>query len=230
MQGETMRVRSNNELPESAMRALRFLNAATSPKIRAKLSTRGFDEAELAEGWRLLQGATGHTMEVAAPKPAQPTLLDLLDSWENEHFPIISASLKRNFPEIHDAVFLNLSQTEGPALLVTLPTLHERLVGLKKSKDGKAALALLAKRGIDEAVLEALAELIAQATSIKPDVERRAAAEQTSKDARELAIKALDAYLDEWSALARQLITNKTHLRQLGLMSWRGPKVADAAE
>jgi hypothetical protein len=215
-----MRVQTTNELPPIATRALRFLNGAASPRIRLKLQALGFDNAEQETGWSLLRRVTGYTVDAVAPLE-QPGMIDSLDSWENKYFPVIDASLKSRFPAIHEKLFNNLRQTDGPELLITLPKLHERLLALKGDAAGEQALALLSKRGVDQAQLDALAAMLAQATSLDSDAALLARAEQTAREARDVAAKELEAYLDEWAALSRSAITNKNHLRQLGVMSWR---------
>lgn len=213
-------------LPNVSVRALRFLNAAISPAIRSKMADIGFEITDLEEGWTLLKGVTLPALNTPVIVANDPKRLDLLDDWENKYYPLISTSIKRRYPAIHDALFLNLKQTSGPELLVTLPTLLGRLRDLKETKEGKEVLALLAKRGVDEAALDALDALLAQSDTIQVDAEARLKAEQAQQAARAEAIAALEAYLDEWETLARSVVTNKNHLRQLGLLSWRNPAPA----
>ncbi len=72
----------------------------------------------------------------------------------NKRFPIAQAFLAARFPEIHDVVFLNLAQTEGPAVIISVGTFIARLATRRETTAGKAALKLLAKRGITDAVIE----------------------------------------------------------------------------
>lgn len=70
-------------------------------------------------------------------------------------------------------------------------------------------------------MLDALDVLLAQSAELRVDAEARLKAEQAQQTARAEAIAVLEDYLDEWEALARSVITNKTQLRQLGFLSWR---------
>jgi hypothetical protein len=214
------RVQTPNELPQAASEALRFLNGATNPKIQVQLHKVGFSKADLDEGWTLLRAATGADLD-AQPPVKHVGVLELLDEWENANYPLAEAALRRRFPEIQQALFLNLTQTEGPELVITLGALHERLVGLRANKQGREALALLAARGLDEAKIDALGALLADATSLDDAAAAQVEASQTREAARAAAVQALQDYMTEWGQMARRVITNRNHLRQLGLLSWR---------
>ena len=55
-----------------------------------------------------------------------PTVIEELDAWENRWFPVAEATLRRRKPEIADKVFLNLAQTSGIEVAVSVSTQHER--------------------------------------------------------------------------------------------------------
>lgn len=212
------------ELPPVIDRAVRFLKAAPKSKTLPLLMQCGFTQEDLNEGWSLLQAAIGN--KLAEPKPSDPApdVLTLLDEWENHWFPLIQASLRRRFPKVEQALFLNLNQTEGPALLISLGTLHQRLQGLSattNSTDGQAALDLLAKRGLTADEIAKLGALLSSARTIDPAATTEAHTEADKKAAQQKALQDLEDYLDEWGTIARKLITNRTLLRQLGLLSWR---------
>jgi len=83
----------------------------------------------------------------------------VLDKWENKWFTISDATLARHAPDVHKWFFKNLSQTDGPAVVVGVGTFVERYEKMDKAeaeggvKSGKAAKKLLAERGLSKAVI-----------------------------------------------------------------------------
>jgi hypothetical protein len=108
-------------------RVMRLLIGLRNRRIAATLVRHGFTNSDLQEGWSLLQRVTRTQLD--APPEAQaedPVALRNLDDWENKWFPIAGATLKRRAPQVHAWLFRNLSQTEGPAVIVSVGTFVER--------------------------------------------------------------------------------------------------------
>ncbi|XXY45773.1 hypothetical protein WME91_37805 [Sorangium sp. So ce269] len=149
---------SRQVLAEVPGRALRFLSAAgKNRQIRALLRERGYTDEEHKEGWDLLHRASGFgTGEPDEVEDAEVgRAIAELDAWDEPHFRLIRAALQRRHPAQEKFVFDNLAAQVGPAAVVSVKTLLDRLEALEKSparkatrKDDHAALETLAKRGI----------------------------------------------------------------------------------
>jgi hypothetical protein len=200
-------------------RVVEFVAGLHHPDARRALQARGFTSQEAEEGFRLLRAAIEAFHSGAAEPPAPPDTLALLDAWENRWLPIIRAALTRHHPELARSLFLNLRQTRGPALLLTLPTLLDRLDSLNRgrSEAQHRASALLTQRGLTSDVIQ-------EARQLLHDVARPAAADATS-DApklREPTLKSLWSWYLEWSETARAVIHDRRLLKALGFSSSSG--------
>ena len=191
--------------------------------------------SRFTEGWSLLQGVTRTRLDsVAVSVAADPAALQKLDEWENKWFPIAGATLKRRSPEAHAWMFLNLSQTEGEAVVISVSTFLERLGRLTKKKSdggygpgGKEAKALLEKRGltqerIDEAkaLLDRLGATGAAPAKDKPAGDKKSKEKKAEEQAAEFAKAeaALWAWYLEWSEIIRTAIKDRKLLRLLGFL------------
>jgi hypothetical protein len=227
-------------LGQKADRVLKLLLGLRNPRIAESLAAHGFSDADLAEGWALLQGVTRTRLDSApTTNSVDPTSLQKLDEWENKWFPVASATLKRRAPEVHAWVFRNLSQTEGEAVVVSVGTFLERLEALTKKKSeggygpgGKEAKKLLETRGLTkEAVGEAkalLERLGAIVTPSPPSPGDKKAKAQEAKFAE--AEAALWAYYLEWSEIIRTAIKDRKLLRQLGFLRPTGGSSATGGD
>lgn len=215
-------------LNQKADRVLKLLLGLRIPRIAAALSARGFTEKDLDEGWTLLRGVSRVQLSQRPAPPRDPSALARLDAWENQWFPIIDATLRRRFPTLHASVFLNLSQTDGPAVVVTVTTLIERIESLDGSKEGKDARKLLETRGLTTETLGEAKALLAKLASVQPaptdEVDLAAQKEALAK-----AEVDLWAWYLEWAQIARASITDRTLLRQLGFLGRRSRVEDDAA-
>ena len=209
-------------------RVLRFLRGLSRPRVADVLAAHGFSQADWDEGWQLLQAATGRWLLREQPvKAADPTIVDELDAWENRWFPVAEATLRRRQPEIAEKVFLNLAQTSGVAVTVSVSTFVQRLRQLEKEgTGGQEALTILRTRGLTDDVLKEAEALMKKFGSVKfspptaldPEVELVE---------RQKAEDALWAWYIEWSTIARNAIHNGNVLRALGFLSAPGAKPDD---
>lgn len=220
-------------LTEQLERTLAFLTHARNPFVMTVLGTRGFEQRDLDEGWDLFSTAAGAKLRYTsmsgdplAPDERAKLIADL-DAWENRWFPVVNATLKRRYPQLHREVFKNLSQTEGAEVLVSVSTLLERLatVGAKEG-DGQAADALLVKRGLTPEVRaeasESIATLKTAAAAPLPQID------SASKEEQEAARAEAWAWYLEWSEIARTVIKRGDILIRLGLrQAKRGSKDDD---
>ena len=213
-------------LGKKAARVLTFTMGVRNKGVAATLSAHGFTDEELAEGWQKLSALTMGRLGTKLSAVLDPDALVAIDTWENKWFPIAQASLAARFPEIHDVVFLNLAQTEGPEVIISVDTLIKRLARLSETEEGKAALALLAKRGVTEAVIAQAQALVTKLSTVdnSPAVVGVTPEEDALREA------AMWSWYREWSKIARTVISDRRQLRALGFLDASGKATADDAE
>jgi hypothetical protein len=217
---------------QKAERVLKLLLGLRNIRIASALAAHGFKKEDLDEGWSLLRGLARIQLDaLPATLTADPSLLGLLDDWENRWFPIVDATLARNFPEVHEKVFLNLAQETGQAVIVTVGTFLDRFDALDQDSAGprsKDARALLARRGLSPAVLDAARRVLEQLGSIE-SVEPLAEPEESAAHF-EQAEAALWAWYLEWSRVARVAIRDRRSLRALGFLTRAASGASDEAD
>jgi hypothetical protein len=207
---------------DKAERVLKLLLGLRNKRIASELASRGFSIEDLEEGFRLLRGVTAVTLAVLPPTKVNPPLLLEIDRWENKWFPVASATLKRHYPEIHAQVFLNLSQSHGPGVVISVGTFIKRLDALTTAvagygQPGVDARALLERRGLSPEIVGEVKALLARLECIEDqpdepvDVDRERA--RLAK-----AETTMWAWYLEWSFIARAAIKNRRLLRLLGFL------------
>ena len=80
-------------LGEKAQRVLRLLMGLRNPRVSLALAAYGFSEADLNEGWTLLQALGRGKLSTIPFESTNLNLIEQLDAWENQWFPIAMASL-----------------------------------------------------------------------------------------------------------------------------------------
>ena len=111
---------------EKATRVIRFLVGLRNPGVATALANYGFTEADMAEGWSLVNALGKGKLALLPAQPRDTEVLQKLDAWENHWFPVSSASLERRFPAVFARMFLNLQQAEGAQVAVTVRTFVDR--------------------------------------------------------------------------------------------------------
>ena len=187
------------------------------PQVVAQMAPYGFDQFALDEGWTLLRGVVGDRLGVGPLTPGDD-LLAQLDAWENLWFPVAGAVLRRHAPEIYSKVFHNLTQTQGPEVVLSVDTFLTRLDELATDPGaGAAALVVLQRHGLTDAVLAEARGLIAQTTRVSGVLETE---EESPDDLLRREAEMWDYYL-QWSAIARVAIRDRRLLRSLGFLKLR---------
>lgn len=214
--GKTMAM----SLGTKAERMLKLLIGVRNPRVASALASYGFTEQTIQEGWELLQAVGKTRYDVSAP-PGDVQVISQLDAWENQWFPIAYATLQRHFPASHGRLFLNLSQTEGPEVAISVRTFLDRFDLMSKGADpygaeGPKAAAILAQRGLNADAVRQARVLLEQLGKVAPaatplSLEDEKAALQRTEDA-------LWAYYLEWSQVARIAVKQRPLLRQLGFL------------
>jgi hypothetical protein len=194
-------------------RLLDFLLGLSHPEVRALLAQRGFADTDAAEGFRLLQAAAEAFYAESAQAQAPDDPLALLDTWENRWLPIVRAALDRSFPEVSKTVLLNIKQTKGPLLAVSLQVLADRLGNLENSsiESERRAHALLVRRGLTSSVKSELSSLL-DAVRHAPTETQAGPSPAHRAQARDIAW----AWYLDWSQTARAVVRERRLLRCLG--------------
>lgn len=202
---------------EQADRVLRFIHGLRSPRIGAQLVRYGFGQADLDRGWELLKKSIGERLQVSPKQATDPQAIERLDAWENRWFPVAQATLAYEHPAVEEKVFLNLRQTTGVEVIISVGTFIERVDALANGNDDdKAAHALLVLRGLNDTTLGEARNLLQELSVVEPlplpdpEETKRAQAEADAE---------LWGWYKQWSAIARVAITRGDYLRQLGFGS-----------
>lgn len=223
-------------LEETPTRVIKFLRAAgTSIPIRGALAQRGYSEDDHQEGWALLHGASGYVPASALVSEIDVGVRDAirdLDAWDEDGFRVVRATLERRFPDQAKQVLEGLAASTGPTAVLGVKTLLDRLDALEKSKhkDDHAAIALLAKRGVDKDERKRLRALVEKAetpATSAGDDGAAAAASAARVEQRVAALASLRAWYEEWSEIARAAVKRRDHLILLGLAKRKAPSKKD---
>jgi hypothetical protein len=211
-------------LEDTPRRVTQFLiGLSRRPTALTLMASHGFTPADKKQGWTLLMkvGDLDTTEEVKDEEVEQA--LAALDRWDEKGFRRVAIALY-HFPEVRQTVMTGLTPKIGEEAAKGVAILLGRIERLKESKEGRAAYAMLAKRGIPDSELAHLAKLVAivQAND-KPARPSRAAADEAYLQAL---IELRHWYL-EWSEVARLVITRRDHLILLGLASRRTTGATD---
>jgi hypothetical protein len=207
---------------EKAQRILKFLLGLKHPRARSAMARYGFGRAEIEEGWRLLQALGYSRVERILTGAKDLSVIERLDAWENEWYPIISGALERHHPAVHERFFLNLSQTEGPEVAVSVQTMVVRLDEMENSEgiygaEGPKARKLLESRGLTPAVVNEARTTLATLPDETPQANDMLSLEEEAAQ-NQAAEEAAWKWYREWSPVARVAVKNRTLLRQMGFL------------
>jgi hypothetical protein len=201
-------------LGDKVDRVVQFLLGMGNMRVAGALMAHGFTQAEFDEGWSVFRRAIGEKLSVAPAEPVDVEALDQLDAWENRWFPIARATLDGRMPAIGNEVFLNLAQTDGAEVVISVSTFLKRLDDLTHGDSAhQEARQLLATRGLTPAVCGHAAELLEKLESMQTPPAPSLEDVRAAQDAAEAAMWRW--YL-EWSAIARASIKDGRLLQQLG--------------
>lgn len=211
---------------EKVHRVTRFMLGLRNRRVAEAMALRGFGQQDFDEGWQLLREVIGTRFSWSAPAAStEPSTIEALDQWENTWFPVADATLKFRSPEVHQALFLNLSQTEGPEVAISVGLFLKRLGALAKgSTNEQAAYTLLQKRGLTDAVIASAKNMIETLGTLQPPAPVNLEAQRLAAEKAETAM--WNWYL-EWSTLAQSIITEPALLKLMGYRSSKPPRTMD---
>jgi hypothetical protein len=220
---------TEDTLDRAVGRAVKFLlGVGTMLDVRRVLETRGYDDAEHARAWGLVDRVSGRTsLAPPAPKPEGSRSIGArrsLEAWVAQNLPIAAATLQHNFPAQHAFVFAEGFEVtpsgEGVVVAQRFLARVDALGGAKRGSDrdqDHKALAQLERRGVGA---EARAELREFVDAVqKGDAPSPAAAPVDRSDKA-----ALYAWYAEWADIARSLVKRRDQLIRLGLAARRKPE------
>ncbi|MBU1412269.1 hypothetical protein KKC22_12220 [Myxococcota bacterium] len=208
---------SNHDKISKMMTMLRGLQ---HPAIQQGLARHGFDQEDFDEGWHLMDAAMGRSfafVKPALPKNLLNEVIPEIDRWENTHFDVADAALKRRYPTVHAELFQNLTKMSGNEVLLSVTTFVNRYEALsaRTGDTDKAAVALLHKRGITPDSVAGVKALLEKARNIRssdlpaPDPEK---VRQMDK-----AVEEMWAWYQDWAQIARVALPNKRLRIHLGI-------------
>ncbi|UJR85771.1 hypothetical protein [Sandaracinus amylolyticus] len=213
---------------QKAKRVLVFLLALRNRSIASSLARYGFDDAELKLGWEHLSNLSRGRLDVVTT--ASPKLVNDVDAFENEWFPVVGATLQHKHPDAHELVFRNLSQATGAGAVINVRTFLERLERLPKSKtegglgrEGKVAMDLLAKRGLTPDVIAPVKKTLDRIAQIEPAT----AAPERNAEQDAIAEREMWEWYLQWSAIARIAVKERRLLKLMGFLQTSAGVVVD---
>lgn len=237
-------------LEQTPERVLKFILATRRhPHIYKLLFVRGYSASVAREAWQYIdrlggfdaRGANTEGVEATADEKQVAKAMSDIDAWDEPHFGLIDTSLRRRFPEQHKFLFAgDLKPKVGPLSVASVRTMVSRLDELEDSaarkatrKEDRAALDLLAKRGIDKTERTKVLGWLAIVGDHKDDLfvgsaDTDAAEALTETHRRNTLIK-LREWFEEWSGVARVAIKRKRDRMHLGLARQKRGK-GDAVE
>jgi hypothetical protein len=250
---------------QSLTRVVRFLVGIQSPQHARRARREGYSAKEHRDGWRLWREAAGATRpidhwlaEIATKQPSdgnaeRTALLRELDLFENTWFPRTRAIIRRAIsPATRDAFaagfFQDLEQQPvGPGVVGSVRTFVERVGSLAASRQNEARKlrAVLKERGLTEAKILAVRDLLARVEGAVPakapkkaakgkkgPTEKALAAEiERAQAAQMQALADLRDWFNDWSTTLRMVFTAREQV-QLGLvvLQRRGAAEGEPAE
>lgn len=214
-------------LEQTPRRALDLImGISTTLAARREMKARGYDTPEQKHGIALIEKCAQAVTDESATDGEITHAIAVVDAWDEPNFRIMRAALIRH-PEVATQVFAGLAPATGFQSVVNVSTLLSRLDEQENTEEGRAALATLAKRGIDAAERKRIGGIVKIAKSGNlgaPD-------EAGTDDAYVQALLELRDWYDEWSEIARVVVRRRDHLIRLGLAERRtDPNASDVVD
>jgi hypothetical protein len=209
---------SKSTLDSAPGRAFAFLRTVgNDPKVAAALHGCGYTSEDHEEGWRLVHALAGFKEPAGIPESPRVLAEHELQRWVVTGLRRARVALEHKNPAEAAFVFDGLVDTRGPEAVLTVSVFLDRLDALDGGAERKgtrkadhAALATLARRGIDEAERKRLRAYVDTVQAANDGVVEQPASDRTTK------LLALHAWVQDWSETARTVITNRTMLIRLG--------------
>ncbi|MEZ4475736.1 MAG: hypothetical protein R3F60_34045 [bacterium] len=237
---------------EVLARAQRMLVGLADPGVARRAEAAGYDAEEHEAGWRAFELASGRQrpfgvlLQVAtasgeAEAPGLAARYAALDAFENKWFPRTRMAIRRFVADdvrdrVEAAFFAELAQQPlGPGVVGSVARFLERLAGLAASDapGAAAAVASLQKKGLTDAEVGRMRDLLAEARALGPSAPAPAdlaGQVEAMNSERRSALETLRRWLNDWSLVFREELPHNDRQR-LGLTrkGGRPRKVVDDA-
>ncbi|NUP14280.1 MAG: hypothetical protein HOW73_50250 [Polyangiaceae bacterium] len=209
----------------------------TEPEVRALLQGCGYDQAEHEVGWGRLREVSGMGPAVTwISDEASRLAITELDESDEKIFRIATASLQR-FPAQAEYVLEGIGPVKGAGAVINMEVLLDRIDAMATGNgrdpatrdQDQAAVALLAKRGINEAARARFRALITTAKQANPVSPLPTNREERERD-RVAKLMHLREWYAEWAEIAKAVVTRRDHLIRMGLGSQRRSAAAEEEE
>lgn len=155
-------------------------------------------------------------LDTLPPPVPEPDAFEQLLAWERDWMPIARASLKRHFPNLHQQLVVAGYPSDRGAKLLAVDAFLRMLDRVERTAEGRKIRALLERRGLRQAVVDAGRAFVAGAKGLGRPPSAGLADDRSDWQARETAL--WDWYL-EWGSIAWQKIKDRNLLRQLGFLA-----------
>lgn len=213
---------SKKTLEQTPDRVAAFLRGVgVHPDIRSILFDHGYDEQIHLTGWTLLARSQMGSFDGLAQKDGVAAAFQAVEAWNQIGYHRIHAALAGNHPDAAAYVFADLAPAKGIQAILNAEQVLDRLEALRTGSDAarsataaddRAAIDLLAARGIGAPELAALAANVEAAKGAKA-VPPMAPAVL----AHDQALASLRSWFDEWSEVARAVLPRRDQLIRVGL-------------
>jgi len=220
---------SRQTLGEIPQRAFQFLRAlGTHPEIRHVVKEHGYTQACHEEGWKLLLAASGSRFDLGdAPRMSTKAgeAIDELATWCPTGFHLTHAALMRKFPDQCAFLFQELAPAQGPESVLAVAKFLDRLDVLDNGTDpdrketvdaDKKAVESLSTRDLsrdERARLRKLVEIVQS----EPMIPRAVVKAEAVTEANTADLIALYAWYNEWTEVARTVVTARQDKILLGI-------------
>jgi len=195
------------------LKMIKLLRSMKTPHISRLMALRGFRSADYDMGWDLLRKAVGP--DLAEPGPlslftgSSKELIENIDQWENVYFDIADATLRHQYPALHERLFLNLTKSSGAQVILNVETFLRRL-GEFEQEGGEeidAAMALMDQRGLTRSRRDDAQVQVGEATSLEltepPPVSNNEQEERLQSE------EDMWKWFKDWAQIARTIVKDK---------------------
>ena len=215
------------EQTPARLRAL-LRGVGTSKPVREVLRSIGYTAEEHARGWALLLRCAGSVEGEAADDAVVAETFAAIDAWVEPTFAVVESALRQRHPAQCAFVLGDAKPARGAGAVAGVRAFLSRLDALESAPErastraaDRAALAALAARGVTAAERRRVAGLVRAAEVLQgcglPDDR------DLTPAARQGRLCEARAFYDEWSTIARTVVSRRDLLVRFGLAPRKAP-------
>jgi len=214
-----------NESPEKTTKFMFGVNSM--PDVRERLRAVGFTTEAFAHGRALLSEVLGMELggEFKAPprSPAREALAQV-DLWDEPTYARIVAVARHYHPEVEQYLFHDVAAARGVASVNGAAIILKRLDALEKGSDPERLstrdadrdfIGKLAERGLSKSERQRVQGLVDQVfADPEPPAPKTPGVDVETRRAK---LSELKAWLDDWVAMAKTVVPNRSQRIRLGI-------------